>query len=231
MPSSLAFCTSGVVPTARSGRTSCIAARSCSSEARYCTCVPRASSHCAVRLAPFGARAGGADIGHLGAGLDQQPRHQQFRAFVAGDGDARVDRVGVQRRADRRQRLRLGGVDLRRRDTSAAAPIASSQAAVPSTPDRAGADDRPAGGARTRGSTRCRTDAPRRRPRSRARHTGRAIRARQLRRDGQAHRRQQRADARPDRPGTARRSARRCGVARSAWRGRCTGPCSASRRA
>ena len=69
-----------------------------------------------IGLAPFGARTRGAHIGHLGAGLDQQPGHQQFRALVARHGHARVDPVGFHRRLDRRQGLRLGGIDFRRRD-------------------------------------------------------------------------------------------------------------------
>ena len=41
----LAFCTTGVVPMARSGFASFIAAMSCSSEARNWMVTPRASSH------------------------------------------------------------------------------------------------------------------------------------------------------------------------------------------
>jgi hypothetical protein len=44
MPSSLPFCTTGVVPMARSGRIASIAAQSSSSEARNFTLTPRASS-------------------------------------------------------------------------------------------------------------------------------------------------------------------------------------------
>ena len=45
MVACLAACTTGVVPMARSGWNSRTAAMSCSSEARYCTCTPRACSH------------------------------------------------------------------------------------------------------------------------------------------------------------------------------------------
>ncbi|MCY1173530.1 hypothetical protein D9M73_136920 [compost metagenome] len=40
-----------------------------------------------VGIGPDRARAGGADIGHVRAALDQQPRDQQFRAFIARHGD------------------------------------------------------------------------------------------------------------------------------------------------
>ena len=55
MPCALAFCTTGVVPMARSGLNSCIAARSCSSEARYVTGTPRAASH-SRSLSEYGVR-------------------------------------------------------------------------------------------------------------------------------------------------------------------------------
>ena len=44
----------------------------------------------AVRLGMHAARAGGADIGHPRAALDQQPRDQQLGALVARQGDGAV---------------------------------------------------------------------------------------------------------------------------------------------
>jgi hypothetical protein len=38
-------------------------------------------------------RAGGADIAHIGAAFDQQPRDQQLRAFIARERDAALDRA------------------------------------------------------------------------------------------------------------------------------------------
>ena len=46
----------------------------------------------AVGIRPLGARAGRADIAHVGAAFDQQAGDQQLRALVARDGDAPLDR-------------------------------------------------------------------------------------------------------------------------------------------
>ena len=140
MPCSLAACTSGVVPRARSGLhlahgSEVLLQRGAilhMHAARLAASRNPASLH-SVR------GQGGADIGHGGAGLDQQARYQQFRTFVAGDHQAGA--MGFARfkhRFDRRQRFALWPHRWRRRDMQdKAAPIASSQRAVPSTPDRA----------------------------------------------------------------------------------------------
>ena len=100
----------------------------------------------AVGLAPLGARQRGADVGHFGTGLDQEACDQEFGTLVAGDGDARVDAAAGQGAGDRRQRGRLGGADLRLVDAGGAADgFEPGGGAVDA--DRAGTDDRTAGGA------------------------------------------------------------------------------------
>ena len=54
--------------------------RSSSSQARYFTLTPRASSQSRSHRTAA-SRAGGADIGHLGAAFDQQARDQQFASL------------------------------------------------------------------------------------------------------------------------------------------------------
>jgi hypothetical protein len=68
----------------------------------------------AVGVAPLRAGAGGADVGHLGAGLDQQPGHQQLGTLIARHGHAGFHLARREGAADGRQRLRR--VDLLGRD-------------------------------------------------------------------------------------------------------------------
>ena len=57
-------------------------------------------------------RAGGADITDIGAAFDQETRHQQFRAFIARNGDPAIDGLCCKRALDGRQNLRFCGVEL-----------------------------------------------------------------------------------------------------------------------
>ena len=64
-----------------------------------------------IRRTPFRARGGGANVRHFCARFDQQARHQQFRTFITGDRNARLDRIARERSANGRQCARLGGFD------------------------------------------------------------------------------------------------------------------------
>jgi len=146
----------------------------------------------AVGVRPFGARAGRADIGDFGAGLDQQAGHQQLAALVAGDGDACLDRVGGQDASDRRQRPRLGGIG--REARRGGDRIQPGGRTIES--DGTGTHDGAASGAhlpharRVEGVDGSGDDAVERRIQVTP------FAGRQLRRDAQAHRRQQRRDTR-----------------------------------
>ena len=117
-----------------------------------------------------------------------------------------VDRVRVQRRADRRQGARLGGIDLVGRHVGGLADrLQPGGGAVDARPARS---PPPAGRRRgTRGWSRCRTDAPRPPRRSRARHTDRAIRATAPAAPPPGPSAPAARRCPPGRPGTARRSA------------------------
>ena len=113
---------------------------SCSRLARYWTRGPVRLEPFAVGIGPDRPRAGGADIGHIRAAFDQQPRDQQFGAFIARNGDPALDRFGGERAAIAGRKRFLAASTLSCAMPQAA-PIASSQAAVPSAPDRRRADD------------------------------------------------------------------------------------------
>ena len=61
----------------------------------------------AVGIRPLRLGAGSADIRNFGTRFDEQPRHQQLRAFIARHRDAALDRLGRKRASDGRQELVL----------------------------------------------------------------------------------------------------------------------------
>ena len=65
----------------------------------------------AIGIGPHRARRGGADIGHFGAAFDQQACDQQFRTFIARNGDPALDRPAGQRAGNRGQEPVLGRID------------------------------------------------------------------------------------------------------------------------
>ena len=212
------------------GSNSRIAARSCSSEARYCTCTPCASSQSRSASAPVGARAGGADIAHVGAALDEQARHQQLGSLVTRHGDAAIDAVQRQLVADRVEhaapwpgRSRAGR---RRRHHR---PTGARHRCPRRPPVPIPRWDGPP--ARIPGRTRCRTGVPPPPRRSPVRRRGHAIRASAPM--GPPRGRAARASCphRPGRPGTSRPPASPSGAPAVRRAGSCTGPCSASCRA
>ncbi len=148
----------------------------------------------AVRIAPFRLRTGGADIRHRRAGFHQQPRDQQFRAFIAGNGDPRGDWRSIQRGANRRQEFGFRRVDVVGRHVRRLADGGQPGVGALDT-DGTGTDDRTAGGQHL--ADRCGIE---RMNRADDGAIQRAIQVapfarRHLRSDSQPHRRQQRADS------------------------------------
>jgi hypothetical protein len=180
MPFSLPFCTTGVVPMARSGRSP--PSRRSHPRARRGTSPSRHA-----RFEPVGIglrdhlrlRTGCADIRNVGAAFDQQPRDEQFGPFIARQRDRPVD-AGSRARA--RPRMAGRNCVLRLRPPLSAgrpkaSPMPASQASVPSCrpgQSRQSAARRPRN-SRTR---RCRRGGSPRPPRNRARHRARATHGR-----------------------------------------------------
>ena len=88
----------------------------------------------AVGIGPWGLGAGGADIGHLRAAFDQQPRDQQFGALVARDGDPALYGHGGQGPANGADHRVFRGVDFRAFDVARAADRLEPGGRVPSAP-------------------------------------------------------------------------------------------------
>jgi hypothetical protein len=89
---SLAYCTTGVVPTARSGSYSSIGGDILLEGGPVIDLDTVRLQPLPVFIGPGGFRTGRADVTQIRAGLDQQTTHQQLGALVTGERDACLDR-------------------------------------------------------------------------------------------------------------------------------------------